>query len=206
MDRILIFRAVALTGALALPAAAVAQGAERPAADRVPTPPTASVPVPGDYVIGPDDVIGVLIWRESEMSGDMTVRPDGMITLPLVGDVKAAGFRPDELKAHIEKAASKFVTEPTVTIVVRQINSRKVFITGEVTRPGAYPITADHSVMQLIAVAGGLTEYADANNIMILRVQDGKQRAFKFHYKDVLRGKALPQNIQLMPGDTVVVP
>ena len=97
--------------------------------------------LPADFAIGPDDVLGVLFWREQEMSGDVTVRPDGMITLPLVGDIRAAGYGPEELKAMIETATAKFITEPNVTVVVRQINSRKVFITGEVAKPGAYALT-----------------------------------------------------------------
>jgi polysaccharide export outer membrane protein len=166
----------------------------------------AAVALPSDYVIGPEDVIGILVWREQEMSGDVPVRPDGMITLPLLGDMRAAGYRPDELKGLIETTASRFITEPNVTVVVRQINSRKVFITGEVAKPGEYPLSGPRTVMQLIALAGGLNEYADANAITIMRMENGRQRSFKFHYKDVARGKALAQNIQLQPGDTVVVP
>jgi polysaccharide export outer membrane protein len=165
-----------------------------------------SVALPSDYVIGTDDILGVLFWREQEMSGDVTVRPDGMITLPLIGDVRAAGYRPEELKAIVQKATAKFLTEPNATVVVRQINSRKVFITGEITKPGAYPLTGPQSVMQLIALAGGLTEFDDANAITVMRTENGRQRSFPFRYRDVARGKALAQNIQLQPGDTVVVP
>ena len=162
--------------------------------------------LPSDYVIGAEDVLGVLFWREQEMSGDVTVRPDGMITLPLIGDVRAAGYRPDELKAILQKATAKYLTEPNVTVVVRTINSRKVFITGEVAKPGAYVLTSPHNVMQLIALAGGLTEYADANAITVMRMEGGRQRSYPFRYRDVARGKALAQNILLQPGDTVVVP
>jgi polysaccharide export outer membrane protein len=162
--------------------------------------------LPSDYVIGAEDVLGILFWREQEMSGDTTVRPDGMITLPLIGDVRAAGYRPDELKAILQKATAKYLTEPNVTVIVRTINSRKVFITGEVTKPGAYQLTGPQTVMQLIATAGGLTEYADANAITVMRTENGRQRSFPFRYKDVAKGKALAQNIQLLPGDTVVVP
>lgn len=181
-----------------------------------PTPATAVVPpaaakpagiaVPSDYVLGPDDLIGVLFWREPEMSGDVAVRPDGMISLPLIGDVKAAGLSPDTLKKGIEEAATKFITEPNVTILVKQINSRRVFITGEVTNPGSYPLANPRTVMQLIALAGGLKEYADAKHITIMRTENGRQRSYKFNYKDVAKGKSLAQNIQLLPGDTVVVP
>ena len=161
---------------------------------------------PEGYVIGPEDVLGVLFWREQEMSGDVPVRPDGMITLPLVGDVKAAGLTTHTLKAEVEKVAAKLITDPNVTITVRQINSKKVFITGQVATPGAYPLTGPRTVLQLIALAGGLLEYADSNNITTLRTVNGKQISYKFRYKDVSRGKALEQNIELQPGDTVVVP
>jgi polysaccharide export outer membrane protein len=157
-------------------------------------------------VIGPDDVLGIVFWRDTEMSGDVTVRPDGLITLPLIRDVKAAGLKPDELRDQIQKAASQYIEDPVVTVVVRQINSRKVYITGQVTRPASYPLTGAMTVLQLIAVAGGLTEFADEKGITITRVEGGETKSFKFNYKDVARGKKLEQNIVLRPGDTVVVP
>jgi polysaccharide export outer membrane protein len=165
-----------------------------------------AVVVSPDYVIGPEDVLGVLFWREQDMSGDVQVRPDGMITLPLIGDMAAAGLRPDALKAQIEEAAARFLTEPNASVVVRAINSRKVFITGEIVKPGEYPLTAPRTVMQLIALAGGLNEYADANNIIVMRMENGAQRSFKFRCKDVAKGRGLEQNVMLLPGDTVVVP
>ena len=165
-----------------------------------------AVEVPAEYVIGPEDVLGVVFWRDTEMSGDVTVRPDGKITLPLIGDLQAAGLTTVALKAAIEKAASKLQQEPSVTVVVRQINSRKVFITGQVANAGTFPLTGPRTVMQLISLAGGLTEYADKKNITIIRLEHGKQQVFKFNYNDVARGKSLAQNIVLKPGDTVVVP
>ena len=171
-----------------------------------PAVPAAVAAMPDDYVIGPEDVIGVVFWRDADMSGDLTVRPDGMITLPLLGDIQAAGLRPDALKDRIQTAAGKYVTDPNVTIIVRQLNSRKVFITGQVTTPGAYPLAGPRSVMQLIALAGGVSEYADASNVTIVRQEAGRTRSFRFNYKDVSKGRKLEQNIQLLPGDTVVVP
>lgn len=160
--------------------------------------------VPPDFVIGPEDVLGVLFWREPEISGDVTVRPDGMITLPLVGDIKAAGRRPEALRDEIQLAAAKYLTEPNATVLMRQINSRKVYITGEIKAPGHYPLTAPRTVMQLIALAGGPTEFAKKEEISILR--EGRTQAFKFNYKEIEKGKKLEQNIQLQPGDTVIVP
>lgn len=166
----------------------------------------AGMAVPADYVIGAEDVLGVVFWREQEMSGDLTVRPDGMITLPLIGDVKAAGLKPEVLSGIIQTAAGKYLTDPNVTITVRQANSRKVFITGQVMMSGSHPLTGPRTVLQLITLAGGLTEYADSENISIMREEQGKTRYFRFNYKEVSKGKKLEQNILLQPGDTVVVP
>lgn len=169
-------------------------------------PAPAGAAVPTDYVIGSEDVLGVVFWREMEMSGDVTVRPDGRITLPLIGDVMAAGLRPEDLRLQIDKLASKFITEPNVSVIVRTINSRKVFITGQVMMPGSYALIGPYTIMQLIAVAGGLTEFADQGSITLMRTMSGESRSFKFNYKDVARGRRLEQNIVLLPGDTVVVP
>lgn len=207
--------AAALFFALA-PAAAAQTPTQQPPA--VPTtqtpeaPPRAAtagaatgLPVPTDYVIGPDDVLGIIFWRDPDMTGDVTVRPDGNITLPLIRDIKAAGLRPDELREQIAKAASQYIQDPNVTVVVRQINSRNVFITGNVARPGPYPLSGQMTVLHLISIAGGLTEFADAKKIMIMRTENGKTESFRFNYKEVSEGKNLEQNITLRPGDTVVV-
>jgi polysaccharide biosynthesis/export protein len=194
-------------GMLLCPHVAIAQAAPAQQARAASTSPPGVVTgpqaeVPADYVIGPEDVIAVLFWRETEMTGDVTVRPDGMITLPLIGDIKAAGLRPDALAKKLQEAAGKYLTEPNATVAVRQINSRKVFITGEVHTPNQYQLTGPRNVMQLIAMAGGLTEFAQSDKITILR--GGK--VLKFNYKDVSKGKHPEQNILLQPGDTVSVP
>jgi len=219
--RILLATILALT--IVGPGAALAQTAPpqtqppkqtQPAPAQKPTPPPTAKPAvtgpvvatePG-FTIGPEDVLGIFVWREAEVSGDVAVRPDGMITLPLVRDVKAAGLAPNELADRIQEALREFITDPSVTVVVRQINSRKVFITGEVAKPGAYPLASSMTVMQLIAIAGGINEFAEANGISVMRVEAGKTRTFKFEYKDVAKGKKPEQNIVLKPGDTVVVP
>jgi len=164
------------------------------------------VPTEPGFTIGPEDVLGIFVWREAEVSGDAAVRPDGMIALPLIRDVKAAGLTPTELADRIQDALREFITDPSVTVVVRQMNSRKVFITGEVAKPGAYPLASPMTVMQLIAIAGGINEFAEANSIAIMRVEAGKTRSIPFAYKDVAKGKKPEQNIMLKPGDTVVVP
>ena len=165
-----------------------------------------AVELPPEYVIGPEDVLGINFWREVEMTGDVTVRPDGRVTLPLLGEINAAGLTPDALKQRITEAATKLFEDPSVTVTVRQINSRKVYITGNVTTPGSHPLTGERTVLQVIALAGGLTEFADRKNITVVRVEGGKQRVFKLNYNDVSKGKHLEQNIVLKPGDTVVVP
>ena len=165
-----------------------------------------SVPVEPGFTIGPEDVLGVVVWREADVSSEVTVRPDGMITLPLIRDVKATGLTPQELADQIQAALREFITDASVTVVVRQMNSRKVFITGEVAKPGAYSLASPMTVMQLIAVAGGLTEFAEANSISIMRVEGRQTKTYPFAYKDVAKGKKPAQNIVLKPGDTVVVP
>ncbi len=190
------------TTATATPAAAPAAS---PAPATPPVVPGGVTPPPG-YVIGADDVLTVVFWRDKEMSNDVTVRPDGRITLPLVNDVQASGLTPEELRASIAKEADRFIDDPTVSVVVKQINSRKVFITGMVSKPGVYSITAPTNLLQLISMAGGLQEFADSKHIIVTRTENGRQRAIKFNYRDALKGKNLKQNIELQPGDTVLVP
>jgi polysaccharide export outer membrane protein len=205
--------ALAVVAVLFAPVGLAAQAPPPEASPQATTPPApqrppaaGGVPVGADFTIGPEDVLGVVFWRDQDMSQDVTVRPDGMITLPLIRDIKAAGLKPNELADRIQEAAKEYIAEPAVTVVVRQMNSRKVFITGEVFKPGSYPLTSSMTVMQLIAVAGGLTEFADGKKISVMRVEGGESRTYEFNYKDVARGKKQEQNLVLKPGDTVVVP
>lgn len=170
-----------------------------------PTTPAGATP-PAGYAIGPDDVLIVVFWRDKDMSGEVVVRPDGKISLPLINDIQAAGQTPDQLRVTLEKAAGAFIEEPNATVVVKQINSRKVFITGEVMKPGPYALTAPTTVLQLISMAGGLQEYANRERIIILRVENGRQTSYRFNYKEVSQQKKLGQNIELKAGDTVLVP
>lgn len=184
-----------------------AKSAVQPAKNAKPAPPAPVVAVDPGFVIGPEDVLGVHFWRDQDMSGDVTVRPDGMITLPLVRDIKAEGLTPTQLADKIQEAAREFVTDASVTVVVRQINSRKAFITGEVAKPGSYPLgSTSMTVMQLIAIAGGLTEFAEPKSITIMRTEGGKTKSYPFDYRNVAKGKKAEQNLVLKPGDTVVVP
>ncbi|HUR00039.1 MAG TPA: polysaccharide biosynthesis/export family protein [Gemmatimonadaceae bacterium] len=170
--------------------------------DAVPT----GVETPAGYVIGPEDVLTVVFWREKDISGDVIVRPDGMISLPLINEVQAAGQTPDQLRIKIGELANKYLEDPNVAVVVKQINSRKVFITGNVNKIGTYPLTTTITVLQLITMAGGLQEYADQENIVVVRNEKGRAVSYRFNYKDVVKRRNLAQNIQLLPGDTVVVP
>jgi polysaccharide biosynthesis/export protein len=182
-----------------------------PAPPAAPTPPaTAPVPsgveIPAGYVVGPEDVLSIVVWREKDLSTDVVVRPDGRITLPLINDVMAQGLTPDQLRDQLKAQFEKFVQDPSVSVVVKQINSRKVFITGMVGKPGAFPLTSTMTVLQLISMAGGLNEFARSKEIVVMRTENGTPRALKFNYEDVRKGRKLSQNIELQPGDTVLVP
>jgi len=157
-------------------------------------------------MIGVQDILNINFWREKEMSGDVIVRPDGKISLPLLNDIQAAGLTPDQLREQLVKAASKFVADANATVVVKEIHSRNVYITGQVAKPSTYPLTGDMNVLQLIALAGGLLEYADSKNIVIMRQEHGTTQYYKFNYKDVVKQKDVKQNVVLKPGDTIIVP
>ena len=182
--------------AQSLPAAAAVAAAPRPTDPILP---------PG-YIIGTDDVLSIVYWKDKDMSADAKVRPDGRIALPLINEVVASGLTPEQLQKKLTEESKKYMEDANITVVVREINSRKAFITGEVNKPGPYPLTAPTTVMQLISMAGGLREYADAKKIMIMRSENGRQISLPFNYKEVAGGKKLQQNIELKPGDTVVVP
>ncbi len=190
-------------GGKSAPATAQAGAGKSPPATPAPTTPAA---MPADYVIGPDDVLAIIVWRDKDVSAEVTVRPDGKISLPLLNDIKAAGLTPEQLRVELNAAAAKYIEEPSVSVIVKAINSRKVFVTGQVNKPGPYPLSGPTTVLQLLAMAGGLLEYADEKNIRIMRTENGQPQSFRFNYKDVSAGKNLKQNIELKPGDTVIVP
>jgi polysaccharide biosynthesis/export protein len=164
------------------------------------------VHAPPGYVIGPLDVLEVLFWKDKDLSAEVVVRPDGKISLPLLNEIEAGGLTPEQLRLRVLESARRFVEDPTATVVVKQINSRNVYIMGEVLKPGTYPLGGPTSVLQLIAVAGGMTEFAARDEIVLMRTADGQTARHRVKYNDVLKGKNLEQNLLLQPGDTVVVP
>lgn len=158
------------------------------------------------YVIGPQDVIDINVWKEPDVTRIVPVRPDGKISLPLINDVQAAGSTPSQLAAMVTEKLRKFLTEPQVTVIVTQINSQRVFVVGEVLRAGAFPLIPGMTVLQALASAGGFTTFADEKKIHVMRLVNGKHIELPFNYREVLKGDNPDQNIKLEPGDTVVVP
>ena len=174
--------------------------ASRPAAQA-----TAAPSITDSYVIGPSDVIAVTVFKEPTLSSSLLVRTDGMISLPLLGDVKAAGKTPLQLADEIAAQLKKYVQDPNVTVTLNQMNSKKVFLIGEIGKTGPIDMTPGMTVLEAIATAGGLGAYANAKKIYILRVEGGKQLKIPVHYKQALKGD-LSLNLILNPGDTIVVP
>ena len=179
---------------------------EPPAPAAAPVAPPSNPTVVGpSYIIGPDDQLQVTVWKEQTLSGTFPVRPDGMISMVLLGDVKAAGLTPEQLSANLTAQYKKYVQDPLVTVLVQQVNSQRIFVVGEVGHVGPIPITPGMTPLQAISSAGGLSPYAHKTRIYILRGPQGKQEKIPFNYKAAVRGDN-SQNITLLPNDTVVVP
>jgi len=158
------------------------------------------------YKIGPQDVLRVDVWKEPEISRTVPVRPDGKVSLPLLNDVQASGLTPVQLATKIADGLKKYITNPQVTVGVTEINSRRIFVTGEVTKPGAFSLLPNMTVLQALSSSGGFTQFARLKNIYILRMEDGKQVKHPFNYKEAVSGKHPEQNIILEGGDVIVVP
>lgn len=178
-----------------------------------PAPPEQQVTTPAEkqiednYVIGDNDLLSIDVWNEPDLKQSLPVRPDGRISLPLIGDVQAAGRTPSELQIDIADKLRAYITHPDVTVVVEQIRSKKFNILGRVMKPGAYPLSSTTTVLDAIAVAGGFQDFAKRKGVYILRpVPGGGENRIPFNYKDVIKGKNLKQNITLEPDDTIVVP
>jgi polysaccharide export outer membrane protein len=167
-------------------------------------------PAPGAedpaYRIGPQDIIRIDVWKEDQLTRNVPVRPDGKITLPLLNDVQAAGLTPMELAGNIREELKKYITNPQVTVSVTEINSGRIFVNGEVNKSGAYQLLPHMTVLQALSGSGGFTAFARIKNIYVLRNENGKSSKIPFNYKEVIKGKNPGQNIELQPGDVVVVP
>jgi polysaccharide export outer membrane protein len=180
--------------------------APKPAPVDNPSPAPTSVPA-DSYIIGAEDVLSIYVWKEPDMSKTIPVRPDGMISLPLVGEIKAAGHTPVQLQDVLATAMKKYVSDPQVTVVVEKISSLSFNIVGEIARPGYYPLTRRMTVLDAVAMAGGFKDFAKTKKVYVLRISaNGTQQRLPFNYKDVIAGKNEQQNIELLPRDTIVVP
>lgn len=163
-------------------------------------------PIGDAYRIGVDDELQISVWKEPELSAPVVVRPDGMITLPLVDDINVVGQTTKELQALLSEKLKPFVNEPQVTVIVRAIHSRKIYLVGQVSRPGVYSLSGSTTIVQLIAQAGGMLQFAKSSSIYVLRHQDGKEVRIPFNYKRALKGIPERDEVTLLPGDMVVVP
>jgi polysaccharide export outer membrane protein len=159
-----------------------------------------------EYKIGPQDMLRIDVWKEPDISRTIPVRPDGKISLPLLNDVQAAGLTTMQLSASIQEGLRKFINNPQVTVTLTEINSRRVYCTGEVSKPGALPLLPNMTALQALSSCGGFTQFARIKSIYVLRVENGKQVQHPFNYKDVVKGKKPEDNILLQPGDVIVVP
>lgn len=177
----------------------------RPAGDR-PEGVNPASKVGKDYIIGADDVLDVSVWKEQELTRTLQVRPDGKISMPLLGDVQAAGLTPGQLAQTVSERLKKYLTAPQVTVILTQINSQRVYVIGEVTRPGAYPVLPGMTVLQAISSAGGLTQFANQKKIFVMRNENHIQTKYPFSYKEVLDGRKAEENLTVKAGDTIVVP
>ena len=179
-----------------------------------PTSPTATAPKAADetakpadeteYRIGPQDVLQIDVWKEPEITRTIPVRPDGKISLPLLDDVQAAGLTAMQLAGKIREGLTKYLTNPQVTVTVTQINSRRVYVTGEVVKSGALPLLPGMTALQALSSSGGFTQFAREKGIYILRTEKGKQVKLPYSYRDVLKGRQ--EDVVLQPGDVIVVP
>lgn len=181
-----------------------APAASSPTPDAMASAPAASATGP-EYVIGPDDVLHVAVWKEADLTATLPVRPDGKISLPLLNDVQAAGLTPMQLASSLTEKLKKYLADPRVTVVVAQINSKRIYMVGEVARTGAMPMLPNMTVLQALSTAG-LTQFANTKKIYVMRNQDGKQVKMPVNYRKLVKGQDVDRNYVLRPGDTIVVP
>ena len=171
-----------------------------------------SMPVPrkekalDEYLIGPEDVLEISVWQNQDLTRTVAVRPDGMISIPLVGDIQAASLTPDQLKEAIAQNLKPFMDDPLVAVIVQEINSWRIYMQGEVRSPGVYPIRSHITISQAITLAGGFTEYAKESKIRVVRPRKNYTEIIKVNYNKIVSGKGVQEDVVLIPGDTVIVP
>ena len=153
-----------------------------------------------EYVIGPEDVLHIAVWREPDLTATLPVRPDGKISLPLLNDVQASGLTPQQLAGSLTEKLKKYIADPRVTVVVTQINSKRIYMVGEVFHPGAMPMIANMTVLQALSSAG-LNQFANTKRIYVLRTENGKQQKLPVNYRKLVKGEQIEQNYLLQPGD-----
>jgi polysaccharide biosynthesis/export protein len=192
---------------LAGPARSATDGTSAGASAGAAPSPTSTIPVPGSYVVGEADVLRINVWKQPEISQqNLVVRPDGMISVPLVGEVRVSGMTPVQIETTLVQELRQYVNEPRVTVTVAEVGSKTVYVTGEIQHPGSYPLVGPVDVLQIIAKAGGVTPYAHRRSVFVLREVSGKKEKLPVNYSRIFRGRNPEQNITLRPGDTVVVP
>jgi len=211
--------ALILIGSTALAQAAPAQPAASSASDKTASEKAASDKTASDkattaastsqagpeYVIGPEDALHIAVWKEADLTASLPVRPDGKISLPLLDDVQAAGLTPKQLADSITEKLKKYLADPRVTVVVTQINSKRIYLVGEVVHVGATPMLPNMTVLQALSSAG-LNQFANTKRIYVLRTENGKQQKLPVNYRKLVKGEQIEQNYLLQPGDTIVVP
>jgi polysaccharide export outer membrane protein len=167
---------------------------------------TSAPPADASYMVQPGDTLQITVWKETDLTGEVLVRPDGGLSFPLAGNIQAAGHSVDDIRKILEARLSKYVPDAAITVSVKAATGSRIFVVGKVNRPGDFPLIRPIDVMQSLSLAGGLTPFADVNGIRVLRRDGDHQQVYRFHYDDVRRGRSLDQNILLHSGDTVVVP
>ena len=205
----LIWKAVMtslLMGSVAVAQGAPAQAAASPASDANANAMTAPANASdATYIIGAEDTLHIAVWKEADLTATLPVRPDGKISLPLLNDVQAAGLTPMQLADSLTEKLKKFVANPLVTVVVTQINSKRIYMVGEVGHTGAMPMLPNMTVLQALSSAG-LSQFANTKRIYILRTENGKQQKLPVNYRKLVKGEQIEHNYVLQPGDTIVVP
>jgi polysaccharide biosynthesis/export protein len=157
------------------------------------------------YVIGPEDVLDIFVWKETDLSRRVPVRMDGKISLPLVGEIQAAGLTPLQLKQQLITKLQDYVEVPNVTVTVMEVNSFKVYVTGQVAKPGVFVLRSETTILQIISMAGGFTQWANQGNLILVRREQGQEKKYIVNYKKIISGEDLSQNLILKSGDTIIV-